>query len=331
MRIVFRTEGNHGQGMGDLWGSIALADECARESDEIFFIISGGKEAVSVLQERGYQFCTVDSFAAEREILQGFHPNVVVVNKLNSAPEYIRSLRDFADLIVTIDDSGEGARCADLRINVLYHVPDAVTALEYISLRKEFQEIHGKAKTIRREAREILITQGGSDTDGFTPRIIQALEKMARRPYCTVVLGPAFQHQSELEKAVASSTLDLSLVFNPCNMADLMWEADLAITAGGLTMFELACVGTPSIVVCAELFETETASRLEKTGAVINLGFGGDLDDSKLAKTVDALFADIEARKRMSSLGKQLVDGRGSGRIVRLLREGIGRACQDRI
>ncbi len=42
MRIVFRTEGNHQHGMGDVMGSLALADECAKQADEILFAISGG-------------------------------------------------------------------------------------------------------------------------------------------------------------------------------------------------------------------------------------------------------------------------------------------------
>ena len=323
MRIVFRTEGNHRQGMGDLMGCLALADECAKHSDDILFVISGGDEAVVTITEKGYRFCSAASFGAERRILSEFHPDVILVNKLNNDPAYVKSVKELADLVVTMDDAGEGARHADLRVNPLYHVPEAVTDPQYIALRSEFLESHRQAKIIRSEVRELLVTQGGSDTYGFTPRIIRALEKMACRSHCIVVIGPAFRHHAELQQAMGASKLNLTVVRDARNMAELMRNADLAITAGGLTMFELACVGTPSLVVCAEPFEVETADRLEEAGAVLNLGFGGSLDYTRLPASVDALAEDAEMRSAMSRCGKQLVDGKGCERIVRLIRERV--------
>ena len=331
MRIVFRTEGNHRQGMGDVWGSIALADEFARHQDETLFILSGGEEAITAIKGQGYRLRPADSLDAEQEVLRAFRPDAVIVNKLNNSSEYIKALKDFADLIVTIDDAGRGAKIADLNINVLYHIPGAVTDPQYVALRREFQEIHGQTKTIRTEVREFLIAQGGSDTYGFTPRIIRALERINCRPHCTVVTGAAFRHQAELEEAVGASTLDLTLVHNARNMAELMWSADLAITAGGLTMFELACVGTPSLVICGEPFEVETATRHEQAGAVVSLGFGGDLDYAQLPEAVDALAMNAEVRRQMSIRGKWLVDGRGCERIVRLIRERVEQAHGSRL
>jgi spore coat polysaccharide biosynthesis predicted glycosyltransferase SpsG len=319
MRIVFRTEGSHQQGMGDVMGSLALADECAKQADEILFVLSGGDEAVAAIMEKGYRWQTAPTWEAEQNILTGFCPDVIVVNKLNSPPEYVRSLKAHAGMVVTMDDAGEGAQYADLRVNPLYDAPAAVTDPQYIALRREFQETHSRSKTISGEVRELLITQGGSDTYGFTPGIIRALEGLKIRPHCTVVIGPAFRHKDDLRDAVAASTLDLTVVRNVRDMAERMWKADLAITAGGLGVFELLCVGTPSLVVCGEWFEVETASKLEKSGAVVNLGFGGDLNGERLREAVEALAKDAKQRKELSLRGKQLVDGRGCERIVELI------------
>ncbi len=302
-------------------GSLALADECAKQADEILFVISGGDEAIAAITERGYRFHAVAAHENERQALRAFRPDVILVNKLNNDPTYIKSLKGLTDLLVTIDDAGEGAKLADLRVNSLYYTPDAVTDPRYIALRNEFQEIHGRSKRINDEVQELFIAQGGSDTHGFTSRIIRALEGMMTRPHCTVIIGPAFKHEAELRSATEASSLDLTVVRNARNMAELMWNADLAITAAGLTMFELLCVGTPGLVVCAEPFEVETAARLEKAGTVLNLGFGGRLDYTRLPQSVDALAEDVETRGAMSRCGKQLVDGKGCERIVRLIRE----------
>ena len=331
MRIAFRTEGNQKQGMGDILGSIALADEFSRYSDEALFIVSGGEEAITAIKDWGYRVDTVSSPEEEQHTFWQFRPDAIVVNKLNNPSGYIKSLRGVSDLIVTIDDAGEEAGHADLNINVLYHVPGAITDPEYIALRGEFQELHGRTKPIGAEVEEVMITQGGGDICGITPRIIRSLDRMVCRPHFTVIIGPAFRHHVELEEALASSTLDLAVVHNARNMADLIWEADFAITSGGLTMFELACVGTPSLVICGEPIEEETASRLEKAGVVVSLGAGVGVDYEKLPEIVDGLLMDFEMRRMLSSRGRELIDGRGCERVVRLIRERVARSKEDRV
>lgn len=322
MKIVFRTEANHRQGMGDLWGCLALAEECG-PSDELLFLLSDAEEAAPLLGGRGLRFQAAPSLSMEERALRAFHPDVVLVNKLDNPPEYIRFLKGSGALVVTLEDAGEGAQQADLRFNVLYPRPGALTGLENVALRKEFHGGPARPREIRKEVREILLTQGGSDTHGFTPRILRALERAACPAHATVVLGPAFRHEQELQAAVAAARRPVTLLCSAGNMADLMGRADLAITAGGITLLELACMGTPSIVVCGERFEVETAARLEQAGFAVNLGFGGDLEETRLCEAVDTLSADLELRKRMSGKGRELVDGRGGQRVMDLIRERI--------
>ena len=41
-------------------------------------------------------------------------------------------------------------------------------------------------------------------------------------------------------------------------MAELMYKADLAITAAGMTMFEALCVGTPVIAIPQDQLQKDT-------------------------------------------------------------------------
>ena len=331
MRVVFRTEGNHEQGMGDLWGSIALADECAKREDDVLLVFSGGDEARAIVRTRGYRFQTPSSFQEEQLAIAAFQPDVIVVNQLSTSAERIQAFKTMARLVVTLDDTGEGAQLADLRVNVLYETPGSVTEPGYVVLRREFQRAHEGVKPVRETVEELVVTQGGGDTHGFTPWIIRALEHMSLRPHCTVIVGPAFRHHDQLERAVQTSTLRLSIAHDPTNLVELMRDADLAITAGGLMMFELACVGTPGIVVCAEPFELETARRLEQAGAVRCAGFGGSIDYAQLPRAVEELAANRTLREAMSACGKQLVDGQGCQRIMRLIRKELMSSVGGRV
>src|ERR1041385_5794409 len=167
MRIVFRTEGNHQQGMGDVWGSIALADAFDRASNVVHFVISGGAEAAEVIAERSYALTIVPTFADEMGFLSDFRPDIVIVNKLNSDPRYVAALKDGTAFVVTVDDSGDGARYADLNINVLYPIPGCVTGPQFITLREEFQREHENQRLLAQTVRRLLVMQGGADTYGF--------------------------------------------------------------------------------------------------------------------------------------------------------------------
>lgn len=55
-------------------------------------------------------------------------------------------------------------------------------------------------------------------------------------------------------------------------------ETGLLISAGGIMMFEAACIGVPTIVVRGAPFEEETAQGLMDLGIVVNIGYGGHFD-----------------------------------------------------
>jgi spore coat polysaccharide biosynthesis predicted glycosyltransferase SpsG len=107
-------------------------------------------------------------------------------------------------------------------------------------------------------------------------------------------------------------------------MCALMQQSDMAVTAGGNTMFELACVGVPAIVLCGEEFEVETARQMEEYGAVENLGFGGIVSPDRLYERVRLLMPDKNRRTIMSRIGQKLVDGRGAERVVKLMAQSLG-------
>ena len=94
-------------------------------------------------------------------------------------------------------------------------------------------------------------------------------------------------------------------------MSGILKNYDLAITAGGMTLLELACVGIPSLIICGERFEIETAKLLEKYGFGKNLGFGKNVSTKKLNSEISAIINDFNTRKSMKLCGQKLIDGNG--------------------
>ena len=102
-----------------------------------------------------------------------------------------------------------------------------------------------------------------------------------------------------------------------------MRKSDLAITAAGNTLLELAHLGVPSLIICAEKFELETANLLQRQGFGKNLGFGKNIKSAKIFSELIDIMNNYQLRKNMNIIGPKLVDGKGTSRIIKILNHEI--------
>ena len=93
----------------------------------------------------------------------------------------------------------------------------------------------------------------------------------------------------------------------------------MAITGGGMSSLELCCLGIPSIIICGESFENETASLLAKKGFGINLGYNKKISKEKIAVVSKELMMNYEQRKKMNKMGQKLIDGNGTKRVSSII------------
>src|SRR5262249_31311694 len=110
------------------------------------------------------------------------------------------------------------------------------------------------------------------------------------------------------------------------DMAQLMGWADVAITAGGSTCWELACLGLPSVALVLAQNQREIACALAECGAVINLGDASQIETGAITDALLRLIADTLLRSHMHEVGRGLVDGKGALRVVDILSRST---CQD--
>ena len=66
-----------------------------------------------------------------------------------------------------------------------------------------------------------------------------------------------------------------------------MSRHDLAITGGGITPFEAAASGLPTIVIANEAFEVPMAQLLAKIGCSVFAGHHSELDESVFSSGLD--------------------------------------------
>lgn len=330
MRIGFFVDGDHAIGMGHVYRCLALAREllARRPHSSVVFHTRPDSEAAPALRSAGL------GPVAEADH-GGGRFNVLVVDRLAMEPGWLDGLRQRCQCLVSLDDTGPGHFVADLAVNSLYRpkvarpaasATESLWGLDYLILDRAF----AAARPTPREAlANVYLTQGGADTWGLTARLAEALAPwLAAHPEVTlhVKTGPAFADEDALGAALARIPGHWQRHRLIEDLASLAAGMDVAITAAGLTAFELLAAGIPCLLVTDEEKELETAADLAEQGLAISLGRFHDGIGARLAAELERL-APMPVRQEMARRASAAVDGCGAGRIADLILQRLDRPC----
>jgi spore coat polysaccharide biosynthesis predicted glycosyltransferase SpsG len=231
----------------------------------------------------------------------------------------IDELKERGLAILVLDDRGRVSPECDLLLNqnlgaekLRYCLPPRAKALQgirYALLRPPFRR--RTTKVVSSEARNVLVTFGGSDRLNLAARVIEALAPM-RVSGIRVVLGPSCRE-------VAGHDVRVIRGASAGEMRTLMDWADVAITAPGSTCWELAFVGVPMILIAYDENQRSAGVALQRAGAAHLLGWESRVSASRVRRSVASLAEDVGERRRMSRAGRRLVDGHGVERVMKEL------------
>lgn len=204
----------------------------------------------------------------------------------------------------------------------------------YAQSRKEFSAetenvtpaedwLHQTAEQGRTADGGILITTGGSDSFNLAGQLLMEAMKydaLKEKEY-HVVSGSLNPHIGELQ-ALAQKHENIHIHCNVTNMAELMAESEIALSAGGSTLYELCAMGVPVIAFSFAENQERLVQTFVKRGTA---QYGGNYrtDGNKMIQNTIAglqkLCGDEALKTEYRRKALQLVDGRGAERIAEAL------------
>jgi spore coat polysaccharide biosynthesis predicted glycosyltransferase SpsG len=191
--------------------------------------------------------------------------------------------------------------------------------LRYALLRREFRAAADR-RIIPAVVGRLLVTFGGADPAGLSLRTLRALGRLpsaiAGSLEVRLLLGASNPAAEQIRAEAAVAKVSVTLEERVSDMRDRIAWADLAIVSGGSTVWELARLGCPAIVVETAPSEPFLVAGLAKLGLFDRAGAADQLDEVDLAARIERQSRNRPWREEMAALGPRLVDGQGAQRVV---------------
>ncbi len=335
MNILIYTYGNHEMGMGHIYRMLNLASLLKKRGHNLLFFIPSWNEGIRKITEYNWKILKIPMGSFEQEsiykqLLDNYTFGCIIADALDISKNIIKLFKEKTKLLVTLDNIGDGRFLSDILINILYKREPRlkkpkieVNSFDYLILNENFKNFNLKEKNIKKNIKKILITQGGSDSHGIIPKIIDNLKNLPKELEYNILVGPAFKHYKDLELSIKRSQLKINIIKDTDKPWELFYNMDLAISGGGITLFELLCVGVPCIALTQEYKELETTKEINKLGLVQNLGLYENLKGNELKNSIIQLKDNYNKRIKMSEKSKKLIDGCGCERIANLIENSL--------
>lgn len=328
MKICFKVDANSHIGQGHVMRCLSIALYARNNGlfDSLFAIADG--ESEKLLTDNGFEYFKLgisykdyseksanilieksENYDIEIIFADSYYITNEFINTINAryktACFYCKEKVVNADLIVNYNIN---CNVGFYKNNYQNMCSKLLLGSRFVPLREEFSSLTYTNKSSRKK---ILFLTGGSDPYNLVGRFLQLSGELPQYEI-TIVIGK----YSKVKQT--SETADNVKCIPPSNnIAAVMAENDIVISAGGTTMYELCAIGIPAIIYSMADNQVSESVYMGQIGCVEYIGDVREetLFWNKLKHSIHQLATDENKINKMISLMKDVVDGQGCRRI----------------
>ena len=322
-QIAFRCDGDELTGAGHVGRCLPLAAAFARLAWEVCFVGTYGGLASWLLVRAG-----MPVRPTEPDAPCGIAAHVcdaAVIDSYRIAPGDICELAR----ALPVATLGEANRCSSHGILVDYHLDRTEPSGARLLAGPSFAPLDpgfagaGRAGS---SVRTVLVTLGGSlEARGPLAQVVPLIEFAFPDADILIAGGMPPAARAVLRPRVVSLP-------SPSALVDVMPQVDIAVTAAGLTAYELACAGIPQVAIAIVANQSRVVQGLRDSGLALCLDLTANDSLADLPATLERL-KDAALRRRLAMRGKKVFDGQGARRAATALAKlfGIDEGAANRL
>jgi spore coat polysaccharide biosynthesis predicted glycosyltransferase SpsG/RimJ/RimL family protein N-acetyltransferase len=332
--VLMRVDAGPAVGLGHLQRCLALAAAFSEMSCRVTFLVNDDPRVADRVTRAGWpaeRLACAPSWSdadADAVIAKARGPSgmVVVVDSGLNTPVYTRRLRDAGLSVCVVDDDGADDVTAHVllngdahagRVNYSSAFADTVFLIgpDFAPLPPEYWA--PAAPPARVPPSAVLVTLGGADAHGLMPLLLDEATRLPAALRFEIVVGPFTGNRGVIEAAAARLGPRATLHDAPRGMLPLIAACDMALTAAGQTLYELAALGRPAIAIQVAGNQRLQLEAFVEHGAAVSAGIATDSGIAARVMTMlAATAADAPRLERMAAAGRRFIDGQGARRAA---------------
>ncbi|MDA8228545.1 MAG: UDP-2,4-diacetamido-2,4,6-trideoxy-beta-L-altropyranose hydrolase [Desulfitobacterium hafniense] len=244
----------------------------------------------------------------------------LIIDSYSIDSRWERRIRSAVKRILVIDDLADRAHECDALLdqNFVFDMLKRYESLvpaecklllgpKYALLRPEFTHYRNYSRSYLGSVKRLLVFYGGVDLTNETSKAIEAISLLDNKNIqVDVVVGQGNPHKEKISK-ICQERDNFNYYCQVKNMADLMVKADMALGAGGSTMWERCFVGLPCVTTIVAANQDIITRAVADFGAVYNLGWYEDVSVKKIEETLKVLLSDKDKLTKLQDRSKELM------------------------
>ncbi len=338
MKVFIVTEGSKDIGLGHITRCTSLYQAFREKGAEPEFIANGDEFAERLLIGKRYRLFNWPAESKKLfDIISG--ADIVIIDSYLAGADVYHRVSQSVKKALYIDDNQRIEYPAGIVLNgtigaerLDYPKNENVEYLlgsKYMPLRRNFW--HAPKKDIKERVGSVIVIIGGSDYRNIVPRILRRLRERFFRLKKNVIIGTGFTNIESIRREADENTY---LIYRPeaDRIRDMMAESDIAVSAGGQTIYELASLGVPTIAIPVADNQMRNVTQARLANIMEYAGWWEEPEVfNRFIECIERL-KDKELRRKMSVRAQEIVDGQGAMRVwdhlTERVRSGEGQLAQ---
>lgn len=188
--------------------------------------------------------------------------------------------------------------------------------LEYVILGSDYWQARPRLR--EGAIQQVLVTTGGADHHNLCALALRVLDAVFETPLeVTVVVGAFFKDRDVIAAAAQASRHKVTLADCPSGLYSLLAKADLTISGGGGTLYEMARLGVPGIGVAIWPIQAPAVGAMAAAGTLTGITWeGAEQTAGALTRALHVLRGHSTMMADMSRKGPEVIDGQGALRMA---------------
>lgn len=333
--LHIRTDGNETIGTGHVMRCLEIAKAYQETNGPVQFLVAD-ERSKKFIESKGFSCYLMESdwnnldSELDKLCLCKTECGVVrlLVDSYYLSQEYVKAWKKLGVKVAYLDDLCSQSYPVDMLFNGavwatgkkyqgLYQQTDTKLFLgcRYLPLRQEFSNI--PSRQFKEKAENVLVLSGGTDPYHFLVEFLKNLPEDLEKECQYYIVCGIFNGDYDEIVNLCHGKDSIHVLRNADNLYEYMCKADIAISACGMTLYELCACRTPAIIYLLADNQKGNLDGFTQKKIYDSIGDIREHKDFKLLfDKLAYLISNYEKRNEMSRKVQEMVDGRGAYRIA---------------